>query len=158
MNTPDPHGIGARVREGYLRQLAQRPALRTLVYTFDMPLAGDGWHTRERGGGARHWRFTGPGERATMFFARLAPGVRTISFAVHHALTAAHAEQLEVALNGIPLRDRRWDGRTITFTIPPAAMLARPYTRLEIATLPAVQSDGQDDRKLGIAFSALTIL
>ena len=157
MNTPDPHGIGARVRERHLRQLAQRPALRTLVYTFDLPLAGDGWHTRERSG-ERHWRFTGPGERSTMLFAPLAPGVRTLTFAVHHALTAAHAEQLQVALNGIPLRDRRWDGRTITFTIPPTAMLALPYTSLEIVTLPAVQSGGQDDRKLGIAFSALTIL
>src|SRR6185369_14036246 len=44
----DLHGIGARARERFLRELAQRPALRTLVYTFDMPLAGDGWHTRER--------------------------------------------------------------------------------------------------------------
>jgi hypothetical protein len=153
----DLHGLGAHARERFLRELAQRPALRTLVYTFDMPLAGDGWHTRERKG-TRYWRFTGPGDRATMLFARLTSGVRTLTLAVHHALTAAHAEQLQAALNGMPLEHRRWDGRTITFTIPVGAVAALPYTRLELVTLPAVESGGDDTRRLGIAFSALTIL
>jgi hypothetical protein len=156
MDGLDLDGIAARARERFLRELAARPALRTLVYTFDMPLAGDGWHPRERKG-ARHWRFTGPGDRATMLFAPLAPAVRTLTLAVHHALTAAHAEHVRAELNGVPLEHRRWDGRTLAFTIPTGAVATLPYTRLELVTLPAIQSGGEDERRLGIAFSALTI-
>ena len=72
MNHLDPDVIRERVRERYLRELAQRPALRALTYTFDMPLAGDGWHTREGKGEAHYWRFTGPGECSTLLFAPLA--------------------------------------------------------------------------------------
>jgi hypothetical protein len=153
----DAESIAARARERFLQELARRPALRTLVYTFDMPLAGDGWHTRERQG-TRYWRFTGPGDRATMLFAPLAPGVRTLTLAVHHALTVAHAEQLQAAVNGVPLAHRRWDGHAVTFTIPAGAAAALPYTRLELVTLPALHGAGEDARRLGLAFSALTIL
>lgn len=139
----------------YLNSLRERPSLDALRYTFDMPLEGDGWHTRETNGSV-YWRFTGPTSRASLYFPRMSHSVRTITFQVVHAITPVHFSQLKVLLNGHDLGSGSHEGMQVRFSIP-AAFLEAPYTCIEIITPPPQKPEAGDNRKLGIAFSAIEI-
>jgi hypothetical protein len=151
----DPQALRRHVYERWMQTRAAAPRVGRFDYTFDMPLAGDGWHTRESDGTC-FWRFTGPGERATIHLPPLADTVRTLAFDVIQTVSAAHPHELTVRCNGVHLDGGRFDGRTITFTIAPEAVRGHDATHLEIITLPALRPSG-DARALGLAFSAIRI-
>ncbi|MCY1272775.1 Sulfotransferase family protein [compost metagenome] len=149
------HKIQELALKNYLHNLVERPALSGIKYSFDMPLEGDGWHTRETNGSS-YWRFTGPGQKASLYFPRLSRPVRTITFKVVHAITPAHFAQLQVLFNGHHLGPGNHEDMQVKFSIPLAAQEAA-YTCIEIITPPAQKPETGDNRKLGIAFSSIEI-
>src|SRR5512147_107397 len=126
----DLQALRRHVYERWERALVSPPPVACIDYTFDLPLAGDGWHARESDG-TRYWRFTGPGERVTLHLPPCADTVTTMTFEVLHTVTPAHPHAVMVFCNAVPLPGGQFDGRTIAFTIPPEAV--RGHDRTELA-------------------------
>lgn len=150
----DLEELAQLLAEQNIRRLENCPPLDRLDYTFDLPLEGDGWHSRETNG-TLFWRFTGPASVATLYFPRIRMPERTIRFSVFHAVTPAHLEQLRVTYNGVGLNssERRFD--RVTFRVPDSAIQAGKYTVIELATPPAAKPVEGDDRLLGVGFTRI---
>lgn len=140
----------------YFEALERKPELSSLNYDFSQPLEGSGWHPRETDG-QKHWRFTGPGERACLYFPRLPSRTSTLTLDVLHAVTPEHFGQFQIKINGVCLEERAYRGMQVCFSIPAKALAEYPYTCIEILTPPCLQPSEQDARKLGIAFTACRI-
>ena len=143
------------VQEQYLLKLAACEVLETLFFTFDQPLAGDGWHNRESDGHT-YWRFTGPSSTATLVFPRIAPAHARVKVLVFHAITPAHLDDLVLAYNGFKLKLINREGSLLEYSIPDAAISSSAYTKLKFTTLPPLCPQG-DNRMLGVALQRIEI-
>lgn len=144
------------LRDKFIASLEKLPPKQELHYTFDQPLAGDGWHTRE-GDTTTYWRFTGPSSTSSLYFGKIAAEQRTISLYVFHAITPEHLDSLQVSYNGFPLSAPERIDNEFKYSIPEQAISAKNYTHLEITTIAPCKPAEMDNRLLGIAFSAITI-
>lgn len=144
------------LQERFISALEQLPETQELHYTFDQPLSGDGWHTRE-GSASQYWRFTGPDSTATLYFGKLTAPQRLISFTVFHAVTPEHLTSMRVSYNGIPLQLVQQDGQEFRYHIPEQALTARNHTSIEISTITSCKPVENDNRLLGIAFTAVSV-
>ena len=135
--------------------LSSLPEIEKITCTFDAPLIGDGWHPKESNG-EYSWCFTGPGNIACIYLPKLSGEVEMIRFEVFHAITPAHIEELQVKINGVLLELKRRVGMSLEYNIPELA-LTHKFTHIEITTPPAIKPASNDNRKIGIAFSSLTI-
>lgn len=148
--------IREALRDQFVGDLEKLPPLSELHYTFDQPLHGDGWHTRETDG-RLYWRFTGPASTATLYFARIVANQRTLSLRVFHAVTPEHFDTLTVRYNGVPLTPACKSDGKLNYLIPELAFTERDYTFIEITTLQTKRPDSGDNRLLGIALSAIHV-
>lgn len=150
-----PQRINDYLQEQYLQKLAVSEALAILDFTFDQPLAGDGWHNREFDGHT-YWRFTGPSTTATLVFRKIAPVHAKVKVLVFHAITPAHLDNLVLAYNGFKLMLINREGSVLEYSIPDAAINSSAYTKLEFTTLPPLCPQG-DNRMLGVALQRIEI-
>ncbi len=145
----------AELQGRYRRQLATSEALRTLDFTMEQPLAGEGWHNRESNG-IIYWRFTGPASKATLLFPRVLAKLEKLRISIFHAVTKEHLEGLKVSYNGVVLTLIRRENGVLEYAISKDAIHALPYTHLEFSTLPSYRPDG-DSRLLGVAIQRVEI-
>lgn len=143
-------------KNAYFETMERKPELQGLDYNFSQPLDGYGWYPRETDG-QKYWRFTGPDERALLYFPKLSLSTGTLTLDVLHAITPEHFSSFQVRLNGFLLTERTYRDMTVIFSIPTEALASHTYTCIEILTLPPQKPDGEDSRKLGIAFCACKI-
>ncbi len=143
------------IRQRFLQRLARQAAMPGLDYSFDQPLAGDGWYTREHQSGT-YWRFTGPASTASLYFPRVATLGGHLALTIYHSVSPAHVDMLQVGCNGFALERESTTTHRLLFKLPPAALSARPYICIELTTPPTVQPVG-DSRQLGIAVQRVEI-
>lgn len=144
------------LRGRFIKNLEELPLVQELHYTFDQPLSGDGWHTRE-GDAPTYWRFTGPDSTATLYFGKIAAPQRTISFHVFHAITPEHLDSMKVSYNGYLLSPPERIENELKYSIPEQAISAKNHTCIEITTIAPCKPAELDNRLLGVAFSAIKI-
>lgn len=144
------------LRERFIKNLELLPEQSTLCYTFDQPLAGDGWHTREENAEVQ-WRFTGPSAAANIYFGKITPKEKTISLTIFHAITPEHIDSMSVTYNGEKLSKPSRNKNVITYDIPEHAIANATHTHIEISSIPPCKPAELDNRLLGIAFSAIVI-
>ncbi len=149
--------IREALRDQFVGNLEKLPPLSELHYTFDQPLYGDGWHTRETDG-RLYWRFTGPASTATLYFERIVASQRILSLHAFHAITPEHLDSVAVRYNGVALTPAGRSAGVLKFSIPEQALATSDHTCIEIATLQTQRPAAGDDRLLGIAFSAIHII
>lgn len=141
----------------YLEKLREQAPISQLVYTFDQPLAGNGWFPRESRDGV-FWRFTGPGDQASIIFPRVCSGVTKARLTVFHSVTPEHLSSLHITLNGVKLRDRHDLGNTIEFPLPAGLLDRDDCPELVIHTLPGQRPLNRDSRMIGLAFTKIEIV
>lgn len=144
------------LRERFIKNLEQLPEQSAIHYTFDQPLAGDGWHTREENSNTK-WRFTGPSSTASIYFGKVAPQEKKILFTIFHAITPGHIESMRVDYNGVQLSPPERSDNVLIYNIPEHAISGKNHTHIEINTIAPCKPAEFDNRLLGIAFSAITI-
>ncbi|UUY09841.1 sulfotransferase family protein [Pseudomonas sp. J452] len=144
------------LRERFIKDLEQSPEQSELYYTFDQPLAGDGWHTREENSEVQ-WRFTGPSATANIYFGKIAPREKTISLTIFHAITPSHIDSMSIIYNGEKLKSPARLENVLTYEIPEHAITNKTHTHIEISSIAPCKPAELDNRLLGIAFSAITI-
>lgn len=143
------------IRTRFLQELAQQPILPGLDYSFDQPLAGDGWHTREHQGNL-YWRFTGPTSTASLYLPRISAPRGELVLTIAHSVSPIHVDALQASYNGFALERCRTEPPRLCFSLPPEALSRHPYTCIALTTPPTVQPYG-DSRRLGVAVQRIEV-
>lgn len=143
-------------RRSFIKSLEAQAEVNCLEYTFDMPLCGDGWHTRETDGNI-YWRFTGPTPSASILLQKIAPNSYILRLHIFHSITPFHLDSLIVIYNGFKLEPPERQGSIFVYKIPYAATQAKQHTLIELLTPPTQTPEYGDDRYLGVGLSRIEI-
>jgi hypothetical protein len=148
--------LESELKKRHIERLERAAKLEHLDYTFDMPLEGNGWHTRETNR-ELFWRFTGPSQKATIYFPKILAKERELKLHIFHAITPKHIDELTVKYNDWELKKTTQKTNTLIFHIPSAAISSKEYVLIEFSTPPTVRPLDHDDRNLGISLSRIEI-
>jgi hypothetical protein len=148
--------IQALCNQNFIEQIANKAPVARVDYTFDQPLAGEGWFPRE-GSDGRYWRFTGPGDRATIILPKVSADLKRLRLTIFHAVTPEHLARLRVLVNGVELEQDPCQAGALELLLPQCALTRAAFTEICFQTLPGVRPGSQDDRQIGIAFSRIEI-
>ncbi len=148
--------LAEELRVQHIESLISSPPLEKLDYTFDLPLEGDGWHPRETNGEV-YWRFTGPGQKSSLFFPKISARQATLKVHIFHAITDKHIDELSIKYNGRKLVLKSTQDNILTFTIPAEAISKHKFVQLEFHSAPTIKPAQGDDRLLGIGLKRIEV-